>query len=140
MRYEILRTSQFKKDYKLAVKRGCDIERLKKVVTLLASGETLPVEFASLLVADDADTTSGNIKMFKENYEEAKKLKDCAYFKAIGFRKMGVESGISLKDAVENKRIFCMMVLYYDPFSTEKFKVLSVNEYDFSEVVRLIAA
>ena len=81
-----------------------------------------------------------DLKMFKENYEETKKLKDCAYFKAIGFRKMGVESGISLKDAVENKRIFCMMVLYYDPFSTEKFKVLSVNEYNFSEVVRLIAA
>ena len=80
-----------------------------------------------------------DLKMFKENYEEAKKLKDYAYFKAIGFRKMGVESGISLKDAIENKRIFCMMVLYYDPFSTEKFKVLSVNEYDFSEVVRLIA-
>ena len=80
-----------------------------------------------------------DLKAFKENYEEAKKLKDCAYFKAIGFRKMGVESGISLKDAVENKRIFCMMVLYYDPFSTEKFKVLSVNEYDFSKVVRLIA-
>lgn len=78
--------------------------------------------------------------MFKENYEEVKKLKDCAYFKAIGFRKMGVESGISLKDAIENKRIFCMMVLYYDPFSTEKFKVLSVSEYNFSEVVRLIAA
>ena len=81
-----------------------------------------------------------DLKTFKENYEEAKKLKDCAYFKAIGFRKMGVESGISLKDAVENKRIFCMMVLYYDPFSTEKFKVLSVDEYNFSEVVRLIAA
>lgn len=81
-----------------------------------------------------------DLKTFKENYEEAKKLKDCAYFKAIGFRKMGVESGISLKDAVENKRIFCMMVLYYDPFSTEKFKVLSVTEYNFSEVVRLIAA
>ena len=79
-----------------------------------------------------------DLKMFKENYEETKKLKDCAYFKAIGFRKMGVESGISLKDAVENKRIFCMMVLYYDPFSTEKFKVLSVDEYNFSEMVRLI--
>ena len=81
-----------------------------------------------------------DLKTFKENYGEVEKLKDCAQFKAIGFRKMGVESGISLKDAVENKRIFCMMVLYYDPFSTEKFKVLSVNEYNFSEVVRLIAA
>lgn len=45
MKYEILRTSQFKKDYKLAVKRGCNINKLMEVVTLLADGETLPAEF-----------------------------------------------------------------------------------------------
>ena len=28
---------QFKKDFKLAVKRGCDIAQLQKVITLLAS-------------------------------------------------------------------------------------------------------
>ena len=33
--------------------------------------ETLPVEFAGLLVADDADTTSGNIKMFKEKWNKS---------------------------------------------------------------------
>lgn len=41
IKYEIQRTSQFKKDYKLAVKRGCDINKLQKVVMILASGETL---------------------------------------------------------------------------------------------------
>jgi len=45
MKYEIQRTSQFKKDYKTAVKRGCDAEQLKKVVTLLAYGKALPEEY-----------------------------------------------------------------------------------------------
>lgn len=45
IKYEIQRTSQFKKDYKLAVKRGCDINKLQKVVMILASGETLPEEY-----------------------------------------------------------------------------------------------
>ena len=45
IKYEIQRTSQFKKDYKMAVKRGCDINKLQKVVMILASGETLPEEY-----------------------------------------------------------------------------------------------
>ena len=45
IKYEIQRTSQFKKDFKLAVKRGCDVEKLQNVVMLLASGETLPDEY-----------------------------------------------------------------------------------------------
>lgn len=45
IKYEIQRTSQFKKDYKLAVKRGCDINKLQTVVMILASGETLPEEY-----------------------------------------------------------------------------------------------
>lgn len=45
MKYEILRTSQFKKDYKLAVKRGCDITKLQRVILILASGEPLPDEY-----------------------------------------------------------------------------------------------
>lgn len=35
-------TGQFKKDYKLAVKRGCDPKKLEKVILLLGSGESLP--------------------------------------------------------------------------------------------------
>jgi len=45
IKYEIQRTSQFKKDYKLAVKRGCDINKLQNVVMILANGETLPEEY-----------------------------------------------------------------------------------------------
>ena len=44
MKYEIQRTSQFKRDYKLAVKRGCNTELLKQVITLLADGKELPPE------------------------------------------------------------------------------------------------
>ncbi len=36
---------QFKKDYKVALKRGYDIERLKKVIMLLANEETLPAKY-----------------------------------------------------------------------------------------------
>lgn len=35
-------TTQFKKDYKLAMKRGLKINLLEDVVALLAMGETLP--------------------------------------------------------------------------------------------------
>lgn len=45
MKYEIQRTSQFKKDYKLAVKRGRNISKLKEVITLLANGEPLPRKY-----------------------------------------------------------------------------------------------
>jgi len=45
MKYEVQRTTSFVKDYKLAVKRGCDISKLRKVVEMLASGETLPREY-----------------------------------------------------------------------------------------------
>jgi len=40
--FEILRTSQFKRDVKKARKRGRDIDRLKKLIVLLAQGRTLP--------------------------------------------------------------------------------------------------
>lgn len=42
MKYEIQRTSLFKKDYKRVQKRGCDIELLKEVIIKLANGEELP--------------------------------------------------------------------------------------------------
>lgn len=42
MKYEIERTPQFKKDYKLAEKQGLDLNKLKDVITLLANGESLP--------------------------------------------------------------------------------------------------
>lgn len=42
MKYEIQRTTLFKKDYKRVQKRGYNIELLKEVITVLANGEELP--------------------------------------------------------------------------------------------------
>ena len=41
-RYTVKHTAQFKKDYKLAIKRGLKIDLLEDVVAALAMGETLP--------------------------------------------------------------------------------------------------
>ena len=45
MKYDISQTTKFKKDYKLAKKRGMNILKLTKVITLLANGEQLPLEY-----------------------------------------------------------------------------------------------
>ena len=42
MKLDIVWTSQFKKDYKLAVKRGQNIDLLDDIIRLLAKGEALP--------------------------------------------------------------------------------------------------
>ena len=36
---------QFKKDYKLAIKRGCDVRELIEVISLLAEEKTLPEKY-----------------------------------------------------------------------------------------------
>lgn len=41
-RYTVKPTTQFKKDYKLAIKRGLKIGLLEDVVAALAMGEPLP--------------------------------------------------------------------------------------------------
>lgn len=41
-KYVVKLTTQFRKDYKLAMKRGLKIELLERVIMLLAAGETLP--------------------------------------------------------------------------------------------------
>ncbi len=41
-KYIVKPTTQFKKDYKLAIKRGLKISLLEEVVAALAMGETLP--------------------------------------------------------------------------------------------------
>ena len=46
MKYSIQITTQFKKDYKQAMKRGCDIPKLKKVISMLADGEKLPQKYS----------------------------------------------------------------------------------------------
>ena len=44
-KYEIKNTTQFKKDYKLAKRRGLDINFLKEIVTKLANGEPLDAKY-----------------------------------------------------------------------------------------------
>ncbi len=46
MMYEIQRTTRFKKDYKLALKRGCDPKLLMEVIEMLANGEPLPERYS----------------------------------------------------------------------------------------------
>jgi len=65
MKYEVQRTTSFVKDYKLAVKRGCDISKLRKVVEMLASGETLPREYR-----DHALVNSRKYKGMRESHIE----------------------------------------------------------------------
>ena len=45
MKYEIVPSNQFKKDLKLAQKRGCDLAKIKKVIAMLADGETLDEKY-----------------------------------------------------------------------------------------------
>lgn len=41
-KYVLKYTTQFKKDYKLAMRRGLDIQLLDDAIRILASGEALP--------------------------------------------------------------------------------------------------
>ena len=41
-KYIVKTTTQFKKDFKMAKKRGLKMELLREVITVLAMGETLP--------------------------------------------------------------------------------------------------
>ena len=41
-KYIVKTTTQFKKDYKLAIKRGLKIDLLKDIIAVLAMGEKLP--------------------------------------------------------------------------------------------------
>lgn len=44
-KYEVKTTSQFKKDYKLAMKRNLNTGLLKEIVELLANGKELPEKY-----------------------------------------------------------------------------------------------
>ena len=44
MKYELKRTSQFKKDYKAMTRRGMKMSELHAVIDLLAEGAALPVK------------------------------------------------------------------------------------------------
>ena len=44
-KYEIKNTTQFKKDYKLAKRRGLNLDLLKDIVTKLANGKSLEAKY-----------------------------------------------------------------------------------------------
>lgn len=58
-------TSQFKKDYKLALKRGCNPKKLMEVITLLCNEQKLPEAYR-----DHALTNSRNYKNVRECHIE----------------------------------------------------------------------
>lgn len=59
MTYIVKRTSQFKKSYKLAVRRGLDVSLLEDVINKLKDGITLEEKFHDHQLA-------GNMKLFRE--------------------------------------------------------------------------
>jgi len=58
-------TGQFKRDYKLAVKQGCDPKKLETVITLLCNEEPLPSSYR-----DHALTNSRSYKGLRECHIE----------------------------------------------------------------------
>ena len=46
-------SGQFKKDYKLAVKRGCDPKKLEEVISLLCSETPLPEKYRECHIQPD---------------------------------------------------------------------------------------
>lgn len=44
-KYVVKPTAQFRKDYKAAIKRNCDMEHLQRVITKLANGEQLDEKY-----------------------------------------------------------------------------------------------
>ena len=58
-------TGQFKKDYKLAVKRGCNLAELEEVITLLCYEQQLPEKYR-----DHALVDSRNYKDMRECHIE----------------------------------------------------------------------
>jgi mRNA interferase YafQ len=58
-------TGQFKRDYKLALKRGCDPEKLQTVITMLVNEQPLPPQYR-----DHTLTNSRNYKDMRECHIE----------------------------------------------------------------------
>lgn len=63
MSLQVIWTSRFKKDYKLAMKRGANIDKLDDVIRMIAAGQTLPEEYCD-------HRLSGNWKGYRECHIE----------------------------------------------------------------------
>ena len=64
MKYQIRRTSQFRKDYKLAIRRGLAINKLDRAIEILAEDGFLPPEY-------DDHPLSGDKKGLRECHIES---------------------------------------------------------------------
>ena len=53
MKYKIKFTTTFKKDYKLAVKRGINIDKLKYVIEILSSDNKLDIKYKDHKLIND---------------------------------------------------------------------------------------
>lgn len=53
MKYKLIYTTKFKKDYKLAVKRGLPTTKLKDTITLLQTGQQLPASMQDHALTGD---------------------------------------------------------------------------------------
>ena len=53
MKYEIVTSNQFRKDLKLAAKRGYDLNKIKNVIEKLANGEILEAKYRDHLLTGD---------------------------------------------------------------------------------------
>lgn len=62
--YKIVYTNRMKKDVKLMKKRGKDMEKLVNVLSLLANGNPLPVQYRD-------HSLTGNLQDFRECHIEA---------------------------------------------------------------------
>ena len=70
--------------------------------------ESLPVEFAGLLVTDDADTTSSNIKAFKDKWNKALESAVNERLKAnarVPKKESNEAAGITWEDVLENPKL-----------------------------------
>ena len=70
--------------------------------------ESLPVEFAGLLVADDAETTSSNIKAFKDKWNKALEAAVNERLKAsarVPKKETQEAVGITWEDVIENPKL-----------------------------------
>ena len=60
MSLQIVWTAQFKKDYKIALKRGLDITLLDDCIRLLAAGQQLPARLRDLTASQVNEGVTGN--------------------------------------------------------------------------------
>lgn len=53
MKFEVVKLKQFRKSLKKMLRRGKNIEKLNKVVSMLAAGETLPPKYRDHALSGD---------------------------------------------------------------------------------------